>query len=98
MPFVLLKKPVAGGGQLVCVGFASNPQISAVHWRNLAREADKEAGFFGCYLASEGACGKGREDGRSKLSVGKQGASARRLEKEMAGLEELDPAARMRHR
>jgi hypothetical protein len=46
MPFVLLKKPAAGGRQLVCVGFASNPQISAVHWRDLAREADKEAGFF----------------------------------------------------
>jgi hypothetical protein len=28
------------------VGFASNPQISAVLWQNLAREAEKEAGFF----------------------------------------------------
>jgi hypothetical protein len=29
------------------VGFASNPQISADLWRKLAREAEKEAGFFG---------------------------------------------------
>jgi hypothetical protein len=40
------KSPLRAGRQLVCAGFASNPQISAVHWRDLAREADKEAGFF----------------------------------------------------
>jgi hypothetical protein len=38
------KKARYGRRQPVCVGFASNPQISAVHWQNLARAADKEAG------------------------------------------------------